>query len=100
MVAAAGGLTLNLMLLGFIGSQSIYNVNPGHKAFKFNKITGVGEATFKEGFHFKIPWFERQIIYNVRSTPSTFTSGTCNSKDLQKVTLSLRVLYRPEPNKL
>ena len=40
------------------------------------------------------------IIYNVRSTPSTFTSGTCNSKDLQKVTLSLRVLYRPEPDKL
>ena len=99
-VAALSGLSLNVGLLAFLGYNSIYNVNPGQKAFKFNKIRGVGEATFKEGIHFKIPWFERQVVYNVRSTPSTFTSGTCNSKDLQKVTLSLRVLYRPEPDQL
>lgn len=69
-------------------------------AFKFNKYSGVGANTFKEGWHFKIPWLERQVIYSVRSTHQTFTSGNCNSKDLQKVMLQLRVLFRPEPGQL
>jgi len=47
--------------------QGIYYVDTGHKAFKFNKFSGVGESTFKEGYHLKFPWLEKQVIYNVKS---------------------------------
>ena len=52
-----------------------------------------------EGYHFRVPWFERPIIYSVRSTPRSFTSAT-GSRDLQQVQISLRVLYRPDPDRL
>ena len=97
---ALASLTVNAVILGVIGVKSLYTVQPGHKAFKFNKISGVGMTTYKEGLHFRIPMLERPIIYNVRATPSTFSSSSCNSKDLQKVTLKLRVLYKPQEDQL
>ena len=42
-------------------------VDTGHKAFKFNKFSGVMENTYKEGYHLKFPWLEKQVIYNVKS---------------------------------
>jgi regulator of protease activity HflC (stomatin/prohibitin superfamily) len=50
-----------------VGKASVYYVNTGEKAFKFNKVSGVRETTYKEGYHLKAPWFEREIIYNVKS---------------------------------
>ena len=45
----------------------ISTVNTGEKGFKFNKVSGVRDRTFKEGYHLKAPWFEKEIIYNVKS---------------------------------
>ena len=98
-IKAFGGLGFSLFFGMTLLGKSLYYVDTGHKAFKFNKLSGVRETTFKEGYHLKMPWFERPVIYNVRSTPKTFTSAT-GSKDLQMVKLSLRVLYRPDPFKL
>ena len=42
-------------------------VDTGCKAFKFNKFSGVCEGTYKEGYHLKMPWLEKQVIYNVKS---------------------------------
>ena len=39
---------------------------------------------YEEGTHFLIPWFERPVIYDVRTRPNTITS-TSGSKDLQMV---------------
>lgn len=96
---ALGGLGSSLIMAIWLGKSCIYHVETGQKAFKFNKVTGVGANTYKEGFHFKLPWFEREIIYNVRSTPRTFTSPAATA-DLQEVKLALRVLYRPDPTRL
>ena len=93
---AVGGLGFSLIFGATMLSRSIYQVETGHKAFKFNKLSGVGEQTYNEGWHLRIPWFERPVIFNVRSNPKTFNCET-GSKDLQKVRLSLRVLYRPSP---
>lgn len=46
-----------------------------------------------------MPWFERPIIYDVRTHPTVIKSMT-GSKDLQMINISLRVLYRPDPTKL
>ena len=50
-----------------MAKSAIYSVAPGEKAFKFNAIRGVGESTFKEGIHIKIPVIERPVIFNVKS---------------------------------
>ena len=51
--------------------------------------------TYVEGLHFRIPWFQYPIIYDIRSRPRKISSPT-GSKDLQMVNISLRVLSRPD----
>jgi len=90
-----GGLTF----VYSFGKSAIFSVDTGHKAFKFNKISGVREETLREGFHFKFPMLEKPVIFSVKSTASNFDSTT-GSKDLQQIKVVLRVLYRPDPNNL
>ena len=51
-------------------------VEPGHRAIKFNSITGVGETTYREGYNLKLPLLERPIIYDVRTHPKSIKSAT------------------------
>jgi len=90
---------VSLLGLYYGWNSIIYQVKPGQRAFKFNKVSGVSEKIVKEGWHFKAPWFERAIIYDVRTQPKKIKSAT-GSKDLQTVNISLRVLYRPDSEKL
>lgn len=55
---------------------SLSLVEPGHRAFKFNKVLGVGEAIFREGWHFKLPYLEKPVIYDVRTHPRVIKSVT------------------------
>ncbi|KAH7518830.1 hypothetical protein FEM48_Zijuj09G0213000 [Ziziphus jujuba var. spinosa] len=52
-----------------------------------------------EGTHFLIPWLQKPFIFDIRTRPHTFSSMS-GTKDLQMVTLSLRVLARPEVSRL
>lgn len=79
--------------------KSVMIVETGHRAIKFNKLSGVGSMSYKEGFHLLLPWFERPIIYDVKTHPTQIKSVT-GSKDLQMVNISLRVLYRPDQTQL
>ncbi|CDR97744.1 prohibitin, putative [Babesia bigemina] len=79
--------------------NSLYNVEAGHRALVYNRLTGVGEAMVGEGTHFLIPWLERPIIYDVRTRPRTLTSLT-GSRDLQMVNITCRVLSRPDERRL
>lgn len=47
-----------------------------------------------EGTHFLIPWWQRPIVFDVRTRPRNI-STTTGSKDMQMVSLTLRVLHRP-----
>jgi len=94
-----GGAVGSLLGLYAVGKKSIYKVDTGHKAFKFNKISGVGATTYREGWHFMIPGIEKPIIYNVRAQPTKIASET-GTYDLQQVQISLRVLYKPDETKL
>ena len=75
LAAIGGGISSLLMMYGF-AKASIYYVDTGHKAFKFNKYSGVQMKTFKEGYHFKTPWLEKAIIYNVKQMPTKIESTT------------------------
>ncbi|CAI0552669.1 unnamed protein product [Linum tenue] len=66
----------------YAAANSLYNVEGGHRAIVFNRITGIKNRTFPEGTHFIFPWFEVPIIYDVRARPHLVES-TSGSRDLQ-----------------
>ena len=76
-------------------SASIYDVKGGTRAVIFDRLSGVKEAVSNEGTHFLVPWLQRAISFDVRTKPRNI-STTTGSKDLQMVSLTLRVLHRPE----
>ena len=84
--------------LSFV-QASIYDVKGGTRAVIFDRLSGVKETVVNEGTHFLIPWLQKSIIYDVRTKPRNI-STTTGSKDLQMVSLTLRVLHRPEVTKL
>ncbi|XP_057159315.1 prohibitin-2 [Ursus arctos] len=80
--------------------ESVFTVEGGHRAIFFNRIGGVQQDTIlAEGLHFRIPWFQYPIIYDIRARPRKISSPT-GSKDLQMVNISLRVLSRPNAMEL
>jgi len=87
-VAGAGALAYG-------GGSCLFNVEGGHRAVMFHRFGGVQSRVRAEGTHIVIPWFQRPIIYDVRTKPRMIQSMT-GSKDLQMVNISLRVLSRPD----
>ncbi|KAL6507275.1 Prohibitin-3, mitochondrial [Orobanche gracilis] len=89
-------------------NSSLYTVDGGQRAVLFDRFRGVIEDTVGEGTHFLIPWLQKPFIFDIRTRPHTFSSvsgtifhtPTKCTKDLQMVNLTLRVLSRPEVNRL
>lgn len=80
--------------LGFL-QASLYDVKGGSRAVIFDRVSGVKETVINEGTHFLVPWLQRAIVFDVRTKPRNIATTT-GSKDLQMVSLTLRVLHRPE----
>lgn len=80
--------------IGLVQS-SIYDVRGGTRAVIFDRLAGVKETVVNEGTHFLVPWLQKAIIFDVRTKPRIIGTTT-GSKDLQMVSLTLRVLHRPE----
>ncbi|XP_077224689.1 prohibitin-3, mitochondrial-like [Tasmannia lanceolata] len=80
-------------------NTSMYNVDGGERAVLFDRFRGVLDETISEGTHFLIPILQKPIIFDIRTRPATFTSST-GTKDLQMVNLGLRVLSRPDVDRL
>lgn len=89
------GLGLGASLL----NSSLYTVDGGQRAVLFDRFSGVSDDTVGEGTHFRIPWLQNPFIFDIRTRPHTFSSVS-GTKDLQMVNLTLRVLSRPEVNRL
>lgn len=85
--------------LAYGASQSVFTVPGGHRAVMFNRVTGMKDSLYGEGLNFNIPWFERPIVYDIRTRPCNLQTLT-GSKDLQMVTIGVRVLHKPSPNQL
>merc|ERR1719454_2174888 len=91
----AGVSALGLAGVAYGGSSCIFNVEGGHRAVMFHRFGGVQQRVRAEGTHLIVPWFQRPIVYDVRTKPRMIQSMT-GSKDLQMVNISLRVLSRPD----
>jgi len=81
--------------VGYLGYNSLFSVDGGHRGVVFNRLWGVKDNIYSEGTHFLIPLMEWPIIYDVRTRPTELSSYS-GTRDLQYVNMSLRVLYRPE----
>lgn len=107
----AGGRIGKVLSLGVglgLGCYGVYNsmftVTPGHVGIVYNRFgmggeAGIQQIVCKEGLNFLIPWFQRPIVYDVRTRPKLINS-TSGSKDLQMVEIALRVLYKPDSSSL
>ena len=65
----------------------------------FDRLRGVMPTTVDEGTHFLVPWLQKAIVFDVRTKPRNI-STTTGSRDMQTVSLTLRVLHRPEYSRL
>jgi len=90
LIGGMGTLALNSM---------IFNVDAGCRGVMFDKFRGVLPEVYDEGTHIKIPFIQTPFIYDAKVIPKNLRTST-GSKDLQTVNLSLRVLYRPQADKL
>lgn len=102
--AAEAAARSSLALLGAVGLgygayQSVYTVQGGHRAVVFNRLGGMKTEIYGEGLNFNIPWFERPTIFDIRTRPVNLQTLT-GSKDLQMVTIAIRVLHKPDPSRL
>ncbi|CAI5758850.1 unnamed protein product [Candida verbasci] len=82
-----------------LGQSSLYDVPGGKRAIIFDRLKGVEQRVIGEGTHFLIPWLQKAVVFDVRIKPKVIATTT-GSKDLQNVSLTLRVLTRPEVSKL
>lgn len=94
-------------LAGVTLYNGIYNVEGGHRAVIYNRFgipftgvtAGVQDFVKDEGTHLLFPWFQRAVIYDIRTRPKNVPTLT-GSKDLQMVNVNLRVLSRPDASQL
>ncbi|KAL0966573.1 hypothetical protein UPYG_G00296960 [Umbra pygmaea] len=98
------GLGLKLLLgagaLAYGVKEATYTVEGGQRAIIFNRIGGMQmDTVLAEGLHFRIPWIQYPVIYDIRARPRKISSLT-GSKDLQMVNIALRVLSRPVASNL
>lgn len=84
--------------LGIVASgiqYSMYDVRGGSRAVIFDRLSGVQKQVVGEGTHFLVPWLQKAVVYDVRTKPKSIATNT-GTKDMQMVSLTLRVLHRPQ----
>lgn len=82
-----------------LAQSSMYDVPGGKRAIIFDRLKGVEQSVIGEGTHFLIPWLQKAVLFDVRIKPKVITTTT-GSKDLQNVSITLRVLTRPDVPRL
>jgi len=95
----ASRAAFGLGALGFAGSFCLFNVDGGERAVIWSMFGGVSEKTYGEGTHFMVPYFMRPHIYNIRLRPKLIQTTT-GTKDIQTVTIHVRLLFRPNTDAL
>ena len=64
-----------------------------------DKTSGLKNKVYGEGMHIRIPVIDRINRFEIRTRPTLVPSST-GTKDLQTVNITLRILFRPEEDKL
>ena len=65
-----GQLGFGLAIVGAVANSALYNVDGGHRAVIFDRVSGVNNIVVGEGTHFMIPWIQvTASVFNYRQSP-------------------------------
>ena len=56
--------------------MNFFLVDGGQRAVIFDRFAGVKDEVIGEGTHFLIPWVQKPIIFDIRSTPRAISTIT------------------------
>lgn len=93
------GVLVGLGTAASLAQASLYDVQGGFRAVIFDRLKGVHPNVVGEGSHFLIPWLQKAIVFDVRTRPRNI-STTTGSRDMQMISLTLRVLHKPDIQRL
>lgn len=79
----------------FIPYACLFDVDGGSRVVMFNKLSGVESKVRGEGTHPKLPFFMEPKYYTIRLRPKLIQTAT-GTKDLQMVTIHVRMLFKPK----
>lgn len=83
-----------------LGSRGLFQVKPGEQGLIYNYLKGdFDKLTYREGYHWRIPYITEVIKFDTRSKNHQESSVTAN-RDLQEINFEIRVLYKPDSAKL
>jgi prohibitin 1 len=100
LLSAAGRGLFALGGGAMVAQNCLFNIDGGEQGVMFNRLSGVSEKMYGEGTHFKVPWFQSESVYTVRTRAKDVGPTTTGTKDLQTVEIKLRLLYRPDAERL
>ena len=89
-------LGVGLMGAGVALTQFFFTVDGGERGILFDRFRGVKPKVYGEGMHLRIPFIQLPKIFEVRTRPQVIHS-TSGTRDLQMANISLRILFRPDP---
>ena len=94
-----GQLGMAMLFGGIFFTRFVFVVDGGERAVLMDQLRGVQDHVYGEGMHFRIPIIQSPRIFEIRTRPQMIHSTT-GTRDLQQVELSLRMLFKPIPEKL
>ncbi len=90
---------MGVPVAGALAYASMYTVDGGESVVIFDRVRGVRPTAVGEGTHFLVPLLQRAVFFDTRIRPRTITTTT-GTRDMQTVSLTLRVLHRPDADAL
>lgn len=82
-VPAGAGAGVSVLVALGLGTYGVYHsmvtIQPGHKGVVYNRFGGLDDKhILREGLNFVVPWFQRPIVFDVRTRPQPIdtTSGS------------------------
>lgn len=94
-----GKIGFGLAIGGTVAQTALYDVDGGERVVIFDRFRGIQPGIVGEGTHFLIPFVQKPISFDIKARPRSIPTIT-GSKDLQNVNITLRILFRPQPNEL
>eukprot|EP00933_Yihiella_yeosuensis_P053151 TRINITY_DN51335_c0_g1_i1.p1 TRINITY_DN51335_c0_g1~~TRINITY_DN51335_c0_g1_i1.p1 ORF type:complete len:280 (-),score=88.00 TRINITY_DN51335_c0_g1_i1:106-945(-) len=88
-------LGLGLGVAAMVPSLCLFDVDGGQRAVVLNMLSGVEEKVRGEGTHFRVPWLHQPKMYDIKLRPKLIQTTT-GTKDLQTVTIHVRMLFKPQ----
>jgi len=77
----------------------MFNVDAGERVLMWTMTSGLKREPYQEGTHLKFPYVMRPVTYDVKARAYEIPTNT-GTKDMQNVQIHVRLLFRPDVERL